>query len=466
VSATLGCDQLIILLNAGISQRSLYFDRHPKVLAASERFVRRLGDYLDASGRDMLFLGVAEGKLVHDGRSLVGSTVAGKRLIELAGDLACGGFLFKRRLTAAEVRALFELAAGQRDAVRNLDEARELLAASGVQSIDLSPPFEDAGWFGQFLFDGQDGAVAGPPDLDSMMPVCQSLYSSVEAAHADAGSGADLDLDGVRTVSESLTQATRGDFTDLMQLVQYPDYDSYTVGHSVRVALLLVMVGHGLGLEREALLELSAVGLLHDVGKSRVPEEILFKPGRLDAEERRAIERHAPLGARILLENRDAGPLAVAAAWGHHQRHDGGGYPIAPPWAFRDRVTSLLHVCDVYEALTAVRPYKQALSPRRAFEIMLGKRGDFDPALLTAFVRALGLYPPGSLVRLVDGRRAVVLAAGPDIERPRLRLTHEADGLEIAPDDAPMLDLAGPEGCDAAIAGIVQEAAPVTAAHA
>jgi putative nucleotidyltransferase with HDIG domain len=245
-------------------------------------------------------------------------------------------------------------------------------------------------------------------------------------------------------VSESLLNTSQSNFIDFMQLVQYPDYDSYTVGHSVRVALLLVLVGHRLGMEQDFLTELGTVGLLHDVGKARIPEEILFKRDRLDEEERRIIEGHTILGAQILLENKDASPLAVAAAWGHHLRHDGGGYPATPSWNHRDRVTSLLQICDVYEALTAVRPYKLALTPRRAFEIMLRDEGAYDPIMLAAFIRAMGFYPPGSPVRLTDGRRAVVLAAGADIERPQVRITHTAEGLPIEADHALVLDLGEP----------------------
>ena len=136
--------------------------------------------------------------------------------------------------------------------------------------------------------------------------------------------------------------------------MHYPDFDTYTVGHSVRVALLAVLVGHNMKLDDELLLELCMAGLLHDVGKSQIPDEILFKPGRLDEDERTLMETHAQIGAEILMGHHQASPLAIAGAWGHHLRHDGGGYPDAPEWAARHFLTTLLQVCDVFEALTVI----------------------------------------------------------------------------------------------------------------
>jgi len=180
---------------------------------------------------------------------------------------------------------------------------------------------------------------------------------------------------------------------------------------------------------------------LHDVGKSKIPDEILFKPGRLDKEEFTIMQSHARVGAEILMEHKTATPLDVSAAWGHHLRHDGGGYPARPPWAVRDNVTKLLQVCDVFEALTAIRPYKAPMTPHQAFEIMLGDEGAFDPAVLTTFIRTLGLYPPGNQVRLSDGSHAVVVAAGTDVLRPLVELTADADGQPVPESEDNLINL-------------------------
>ncbi len=266
-----------------------------------------------------------------------------------------------------------------------------------------------------------------------------------------------LDIDNARSVSEYLLHSTRESFTDIIQLMHYPDYDSYTVGHSVRVATLAVHLGDKLGLAEEDLLELGTAGLLHDVGKSKIPDEILFKPGRLDKEEFAVMQSHARLGAEILLEHKTATPMDVAAAWGHHLRYDGGGYPEAPAWARRDGVTALLQVCDVFEALTAIRPYKAPMTPSEAYGIMLKDEGAFDPAMLNAFIRTLGLYPPGNLVRLTDGRQGTVSTAGADIERPVVKVLLDAAGRELTSCDQETVDLAVDDGRGLAVAELLAD---------
>ena len=460
MSATPGFDELVILLSTGISQRRMYFGEHPKVVACSEQFTRKLQDLLAADQKETFFLGVVEGKLVHRGRYLVGSSIVGRKFITFAEQCHCGGFLFQAALTAGELRELFTLAAEVTEPLPALKDARALLESRNVRHITLSPPYEDAGWLGQFVYDGAEswgGEVFEGNDLAAVLPVYQSLFGAVESAHQVAAHQHQPDVAGLRGLSEQLMRSGGDSVLDIMQLVRYPDYDSYTVGHSVRVALIAVLVGRHLALPPELLTDLGTAGLLHDVGKARIPEDIIYKPGQLTPQERRIIQEHAGHGARILLESRDAGPLAVAAAWGHHLRHDGGGYPASAPWAARGRLTSLLHLCDVFEALTAVRPYKLAMTPRRAYEIMLGDTGAFDPALLAVFVAAMGIYPPGSRVHLTTGEEATVMASGVAVDRPRVKITRDADGALLALADQRGLDLGLPSAAAVAVQGLVMD---------
>ena len=171
--------------------------------------------------------------------------------------------------------------------------------------------------------------------------------------------------------------------------------------------------------------------MYHDVGKGRIPEEVLYKPGRLDDDERRVMNMHPELGASILLEGEGVSSCALGAAWGHHLRYDGSGYPDRRPWHESTRATSLIQICDVFEALTARRPYKAPYSPARAFQILYSDPGAFDPALLAAFTRALGLYPPGRFVLLSDGRLGRVARAGRALDRPVVRTFPKGDTVTL-----------------------------------
>lgn len=429
---------LVILLSRGISQRRMYYEDHPRVHGCASQFCQTLEVLLEKDRKSKFFIGVANGKLIHEGKYLIGPSIIGSRLNTFADFLGSGGFLFNRGVETQEVQVFFTLAAAQNKKLDRLTEAREMIKNKGITNIELSPPYEDAGWFGQFLFEQKDNAAPNSgngEEWDQLLPTFQSLYSTVEAAHEAGQSGRGLEMDEARTTSEKLMQAANGRVQDILQLVRYPDYDTYTVGHSVRVAMFAVMVGKHLELPAELLNELGAAALLHDVGKSRIPVDILFKPGRLDERERAIMETHASLGAEMLLESPGASTMAIAAAWGHHRRFDSNGYPHMTLGSKESSFTRIINVCDVYEALTAIRPYKKAHTSRKAFEIMLSDQSWFCPMALNAFCGAIGMYPAGSLVRLTSGHRALVLEPGEIFDRPQVKLTHGPEGKGL-PEEA------------------------------
>ncbi len=425
---------LATVLARGISHCRMYFDGHPNVAAAARDFQALLRTLL-ADGRHTSFLlGVAEDKLIHDGSFLVGPSIVGSRLTHFAQLMCCGGFEFDPGLEVAEIRSFFALAAQTKDQCESLAAARRLLESRGITHVTLPDRYNE-------INADKEQEIERIPGIEELIPVFRAMFDTVEQAHQNAQLDRSLDMANARTVGESLVRAAKGNVTDIMTLVHYPDFDSYTVGHSVRVAMLSVLTGRQAGMPDDSLTELAAAALLHDVGKGKIPQEILFKPGKLDGEERRIIETHPAIGAAMLLETRDAGVLPVATAWGHHRRHDGGGYPKMPHGGHVSELTQLVHVCDVFEALTAIRPYKRAMTPRDAFEIILKDRTAYSPLAITALRNAVGLYPPGSHVVLSSGHRAVVVAANRLIDQPLVRITHDATGSEIPRERQLELDL-------------------------
>ncbi len=435
---------LVILLSRGISQRNLYFEDHPRVQACAMEFIQGLVRQQDQDKKEKFFIGVANGKLIHDGKYLIGPTIIGSRLNSFADLLGCGGFLFNKGLTTGEMKMFFTMAAAQKTRISSLSEARQLLKSKNIFKVELSPPFEDSDWFGQFLFESNDeikNEENSHHQLDEILPTFQSLYQSVETAHDAGHSGRSLDINQTRATSELLLKATEKHITDIMHLVKYPDYDTYTVGHSVRVAMFAVMVGNYLQLPKPTLNELGVAALLHDVGKSRIPAEILFKPGRLDPRERTIIEEHSILGAEMLMENKEASEMAIAAAWGHHRRYDKSGYPSMSYGSAESALTQIINVCDVFEALTAIRPYKEAHTPRRAYEIMLSDSGWFCPSALSAFCSAIGLYPAGSRVRLTNGNQAMVIKSSDEFDLPLVKTTHDINNMGLPKEAQLEIDL-------------------------
>lgn len=448
-------NKLLILLCRSISNRKIYFSNHPKINQHSREFIAILREFLHATDQDSLFIGIVEGNIIYDGRNLIGPSIIGRQLVDFTTKMHCGGITFNHQVSVDEILELLSLATDLTKPVSSLGEARDLLRSKGVENIQIAAHYSGNPGLAtkdqKVSWQGKDATrILANPAM-----IYQALFDVVSSAHGNASVDRTLDIDTTRTVSEHLVKHTRTSFSDMMQQIQYPDFDTYTVGHSVRVATLAVFFGTKLNLPENTLLEIGSAGLLHDLGKSKIPEEILFKPGKLTSEEFSVIKKHAQLGVSILLAQKESTEMDIAGAWGHHIRHDGKGYPKQPSWAVRHPLTAMLQICDVFEALTAIRPYKPPLSPQEAFSIMLADKGAFHPALLAAFISSVGLYPPGNTVTLSDDRKGRVLSVGKTIDRPKVEITHSKDGKALDHADFYTIDLQSPPTKDISITELI-----------
>ncbi len=434
-------NDIIILLCKGISNRKLYFSGHPKVGNYIGTFLAGLEEYFRLADKDEFFIGIIEGSFIFNGRRLFGPTIVGKQLIQFMEMMRCGGISFKSGVREEDVRRFMDISESLRTPMKGLQEARDLFKREGIENISLAVHYSDQSGVGasdrKRPWEGQE--IGG--FLQSPTMIYQALFDVVTQAHGDAAFDREVDIDSARSVSEFMLRYTRSNFADVMQYIHYPDYESYTVGHSVRVSSIAVFMGMRMNWKEEDILALGTAGILHDIGKSKIPTEILYKTGRLLPEEFEMIRDHPRAGAELLLAQRDVSALDIAASWGHHIRYDGKGYPEKPPWAVRSPVISLLQICDVFEAMTAVRPYKPALDPHSAFALMISDKNAFHPGLLGSFISIVGLYPPGTYVRLSDGSTAMVVESGRVLNRPKVRLTASADGGRLSDRDQYEIDL-------------------------
>jgi HD-GYP domain-containing protein (c-di-GMP phosphodiesterase class II) len=266
---------------------------------------------------------------------------------------------------------------------------------------------------------------------DSMVKVCRG-----EPLHAD----------GARGYVEAVLKQLDADSHSLMHVARYEKYDAFTFGHSIRVCFLALNFAKTLTQDPELLHRIGLAALLHDVGKAWVPFEILHATGYLTDEQRLEMNKHTLYGGEILLDMDHSDPLAVAVAVSHHRTQEGGGYPTTVQAARLSLGTRIVKICDVYEALTAVRPYKTRMSPTRAFRAMMAQQHHFDPSLLRRFIAHTGVYPQGSRVRLAGGAIARVLAQTGSLARPRVRLERAASGELLHPADMLELDLSEASG--------------------
>ncbi len=226
---------------------------------------------------------------------------------------------------------------------------------------------------------------------------------------ARMGQGLNLEhtLDLVDQIAGSITRAP----TALLSVARLKNHDDYTYLHSMAVCGLMISLGKKMGLDEQQLRRVGMGGLLHDVGKAAVPLEILNKPGKLTDEEFTIMRQHPIVGAQRLMDA-DAGDDLLDIALHHHEKYDGSGYPHGLKGEEITLYARMAAVCDVYDAVTSNRPYRKGWTPAEAMHNMLSWRGHFDSTLLHAFVRTIGIYPVGSLVRLASGRVALVVQAG------------------------------------------------------
>ena len=214
--------------------------------------------------------------------------------------------------------------------------------------------------------------------------------------------------DLVEDISTSVMR-NPGVFVSLSRL---KNKDDYTYMHSVTVCALMISLGRQIGMDEKQLREAGMAGLLHDMGKALVPLEILNKPGKLtDAEF--SIMREHPRKGWELLNTGSSGATEIAkdVCLHHHERQDGRGYPDRLMPDQMSAFVRMSSICDVYDAITSNRPYKAGWDPAESVRRMAQwtQEGHFDPRLFQAFVKSIGIYPTGSLVKLQSGRLAVVV---------------------------------------------------------
>jgi putative nucleotidyltransferase with HDIG domain len=191
----------------------------------------------------------------------------------------------------------------------------------------------------------------------------------------------------VEAVVHSLSVAMHAHAQVMLPLVQLGAFDQYTTTHSLNVSVLAMGLAERLGLAAGSVRAYGVAGLLHDIGKTRIPPDILNKPGRLTESEREAMNRHPADGARLILESNKNLDLAAVVAYEHHMMIDGGGYP---QFKYRRRchdASRLIHICDVFDALRTRRPYREEWPLKRVYLHLCERAGvEFDPYLVEPFV--------------------------------------------------------------------------------
>ena len=271
-------------------------------------------------------------------------------------------------------------------------------------------------------------------DMESELPSAREAYQKTwamaESIMQSARMGRTIDARHAGQVVKECVDSVMRNQEALQILVQVRNKDDYTAEHGMNVCILTAIFGRQLGLLAGEIEKLALSGLLHDVGKMRLPEEILKKPDKLTEDEARMVREHPSLGRRLLMSVKGLDPVTVDVAHAHHERMNGTGYPrslIAHQIPYFAKIVSIL---DAYDAITSDRIFASARSSKEALDIIYELRGDqFDENLALEFIQCIGVYPAGSVVELNSGDIGVVIASyALNRLRPRVLIVRDPDG--------------------------------------
>jgi len=342
----------------------------------------------------------------------------------LDGEVVCGrdplqdfqDWEWGRRLVAAGIQRLeFERKVSRDEFESFLQEILARLTLSVITTSEnrqmrpLGIRFGAVGVQGE----SQQRAATSPPGVATLNISLGEEVETLRWLQHEVQSHGAIPLLEAEAVVRSLSVAMHGEQRIVLPLLQLKEFDQYTTTHSLNVAVLAMGLAESLGCTKNEVRGFGVAGLLHDIGKIRIPIDVLTKPGKLSDEERLIINRHPADGARIIMQSDQSLDLAAVVAYEHHIMLDGGGYPAMHYGRACALASRLVHVCDVFDALRTKRPYRDAWESERVCSYLVERAGtEFDPDLVTGFINLLRRSET-QLGALADER-----AAGDEIRVP------------------------------------------------
>jgi len=266
--------------------------------------------------------------------------------------------------------------------------------------------------------------------------LCAKARTAVTSMFQEARMGQAVNFIEAEPLVDEISASVMRNPGALISLARLKEKDDYTFMHSVAVCALMIALARQLGLDADTVRQAGMGGLLHDLGKSAIPLDILNKPGKLTDQEFRIVKNHPEAGHRLLIAAGRAGEIPLDVCLHHHEKADGSGYPHG---LTADRISLFAKmgaICDIYDAITSDRPYKAGWDPAESLRRMAEwSAGHFDEKVFHAFVKSVGIYPIGSLVRLESGLLGIVASQGPDsLLKPAVRTFYSvANRRQIEP---------------------------------
>ena len=317
---------------------------------------------------------------------------------------------FCHRMTITSAKQIAQLKACGVQTLTVCMEAEEIREEAPTPSTPEDTPVESTSKFTDPVPSPTPTYVPFEEELPAAKQVYQAAKTIVQNAMQDVRLGRALNVDAVQAVITDMTESVFRNPDALPSLSRLKRFDEYTFYHSVNTALLAMSMGRSLGFDR-SMIHLAGVGtLLHDIGKMKVPLELLNKPGRFEPHEMEIVKQHVLRGVEVLSSTTGLGDTYIQPALEHHERVNGDGYPHRRAHQEISQVGLITAIVDIYDAMTSDRVYHKGKPAHEVLQLLyrLSLDGHLDPTLVQRFIQVVGVYPVGSVVELNTGETGIV----------------------------------------------------------
>lgn len=413
-------DNILKNINAALKSKKLYPPGHPSIAAPVNKTHMLLLD--EFKMKNNLAVALVNEALVFEEDLVPDAEKLYIDIFQQMADKNVDAIIFEKGVSQKELSSVFDILSGP---TLQGAELQKELHAQGVLHVTLK---------------------SVPIGKKNILEIYNGAVDVVKDVMAEIRMGKIPRAEPVHNIVNEMTESVFSDPNAMIGLTMIKNYDNYLFNHSVNVSIMSLALARFMGLSAEDVHDVGVGGLLHDVGKTGVSEQIIRKPGGLSSEEWEKIKEHPQLGSNIIKRMEGVNEAVGRVIFEHHIKYDHSGYP---------QTTSSLHplsqivtVCDAYDALTTLRVYQKPHDPLEAIKILDSFSGrHFNPDVMKAFVNMMGIYPVGTMVRLSTNEIGVVKKINREApERPLVKILYGADGHEL---DMPVeVDLLNDSGRD------------------
>lgn len=409
-------EEIVTQLNFCLSGTLIYPLAHPAVNKAVSGTMEVLTPFI--GNHTNLILNFVNEEVLFRGESVLDGSHLAQQFYKLFHEREVFGLVINRGLVAEELKGLIAIfREGSRDDKPTLEALIPMMNNRNITHITLQAPPRNKSM--------QSG---------SRFEIARTIYEKgsrlLESSTMDSVDSKRFDVQSVRPVVQELIDSLMEDESALLAVTSLKNFDNYLYNHCMNVCVLSLCFAMYLKLEHHWLMEIGIGALLHDIGKIRLPMDILHKPSPLTESEWKLMRQHPVEGARMIMHSRYCTELPMMIVFGHHWRPGADGYPVTKRNIHLHPIVAMVSVCDCYDAMTTSRPYGRVYLPSGALTTIKQTSGtQYDPEIISFFEKMLGPYPIGSLVKLDTGDIGIVLRHNQeDVHRPHVKIMQDANG--------------------------------------